>query len=102
MVRTNLYSEIFLVQEKRKISVKRRYSYLVWEGQIQKLPAIGLDTTKFWLHSFRSGGATCAHVAGMSDTSIKLHERWKTDTSKDLYIKENVAQKKHISLHLGI
>jgi len=48
---------------------------------LQKLSAIGLDATKFGLHSFRSGGATCAHVAGMSDISIKLHGRWKTDTS---------------------
>jgi hypothetical protein len=48
----------------------------------------GLDSSKFCLHSLRSGGTTAAAANNISDTLIKEHGRWKTDFSKDGYIQE--------------
>lgn len=46
---------------------------------LQNIPMLGLDKSKFGLHSFRSGGATSASNSGVSDRLIKKHGRWKTD-----------------------
>ena len=69
---------------------------------LQNLSALGLDKSKFGLHSFRSGGATSASNRGVPDRLIKKHGRWKTDFAKDGYVRENLEAKKSVSLNLGI
>ena len=43
------------------------------------------------LHSLRSGGASAAGNAGVSDRLFKRHGGWKTDTAKDGYAKDSLA-----------
>jgi hypothetical protein len=42
---------------------------------------IGLEKSKFGLHSLRSGGATAAAAAGINDRVFKKHGRWASDTA---------------------
>lgn len=69
---------------------------------IQKLSMLGIDSQKYGLHSFRSGGATAAAKAGVNDRLIKKHGRWKTDVSKDKYIHESDETKKSVTLKIGL
>ncbi|KAK3091197.1 hypothetical protein FSP39_017889 [Pinctada imbricata] len=64
--------------------------------------SIGLDKSKFGLHSLRSGGATAAASAGINDRIFKKHGRWKTDKAKDGYVTENLVEKLSVTKNLGI
>ena len=57
-----------------------------------KLKAIGLDTSKLGLHSFRIGVASAAINNDLPDRMVKKHGRWKTDKAKDLYCREDINQ----------
>ena len=63
---------------------------------------IGLDKTKFGLHSLRSGGATAAAAAQVEDRIFKKHGRWKSEKAKDGYVKENLSQRLSVTQKLGI
>ena len=64
--------------------------------------AIGMDKSKFGLHSLRSGGATSAAASGINDRLFKKHGRWRTDKAKDGYVKENLSEKLFVTKNLGI
>ncbi|KAK3083764.1 hypothetical protein FSP39_002804, partial [Pinctada imbricata] len=66
------------------------------------LKSVGLDCSKFGLHSLRSGGATAAAAAGVSDRIFKKHGRWKSDKAKDGYVREGLEEKLSVSKNLGI
>ena len=69
----------------------------------ENLRKIGLDSSKFELHSLRSGGASEATNCGLvCDRLFKKHERWRSDSAKDGYVKENDEIKRSVSLNLGI
>lgn len=51
---------------------------------------IGYPAQKYGLHSLRSGGATAAAAAGINDRLFKRHGRWKSETAKDGYVKDNL------------
>lgn len=55
---------------------------------METLEKVGIDSKAFGLHSLRSGGATCTAAAekNVSGCLIKIHGRWKTDYSTDIYI----------------
>lgn len=63
---------------------------------------IGLDKSKFGLHSLRSGGATSAAAAGISDRLFKKHGRWRSEKAKDGYVRENINDKLSVTKNLGI
>ena len=52
--------------------------------------ALGYPVNVFGLHSLRSGGATLAANAGVNDRLFKRHGRWKSETAKDGYVKDNL------------
>ena len=52
---------------------------------------VGVDGSNIALHSLRSGGASAAANAGVSDRLFKRHGGWKTDTAKDGYVKDSLA-----------
>lgn len=52
--------------------------------------SLGYRKEKFGLHSLRSGGATAAANAGVNDRLFKRHGRWKSETAKDGYVKDNL------------
>ena len=43
---------------------------------LAKLGELGLDASKFGLHSLHAGGATAAANAGVADRLFKPHGRW--------------------------
>ena len=56
------------------------------------LKELGYDETLYGLHSFRAGGATpIARNLKMDNKErlLKLHGRWKSDISKDMYVHED-------------
>lgn len=63
---------------------------------------IGLDKSKFGVHSLRSGGATSAAAAGVCDRLFKKHGQWRLDRAKDGYVKENLSEKLSVTKNLGI
>ena len=67
-----------------------------------KLKAIGLDSSKFSSHSFRSGGDTAAANLNVPDRLFKVHGRWKSDSAKDGYIRDKVDSRLFAPLHIGI
>ena len=64
------------------------------------LKEIGLDSKLFGTHSLRSGGATEAANAGVPDRLFKKHGRWRSDSAKDGYVKDNIQQLLQVSLSL--
>lgn len=60
---------------------------------LDALEKIGLEKSKFGVHSLRSGGATSAAAAGVCDRLFKKHGRWRSDRAKDGYVKENLSEK---------
>ncbi|XP_060597906.1 uncharacterized protein LOC132751710 [Ruditapes philippinarum] len=63
---------------------------------------IGLDKSKFGLHSLRSGGASAAANAGVSDRLFKRHRRWKSEKAKDSYVKDDIDKRLLVSKCLGL
>lgn len=70
----------------------------------QCLSSLGYNSKLFGLHSLRSGGATAAvkNNSNLSDRLLKLHGRWKSDTSKDMYVLEDVPNRLSVSNNLGL
>ncbi|XP_033762818.1 integrase/recombinase xerD homolog isoform X1 [Pecten maximus] len=72
------------------------------EVLLEKLSSIGLDPSKFCLHSLRSGGASAAANCGVSDRLFKAHGRWRSETAKDGYVKDKLESKLFVSKNLGL
>ena len=68
------------------------------------LKTLGYNHKDYGLHSLRSGGATAAvqNNHHLSERSLKLHGRWKSDSAKDMYILEEVSQRLEITNNLGL
>ena len=60
------------------------------------------NPSSYGLHSLRSGGATEAANNGVSDRLISKHGRWKSDLSRNRYIKENAKTRFDVTQKLGI
>ena len=69
---------------------------------IEALNSVGLNGKNFGLHSLRSGGATSAAERGVSDRLLKIHGRWKSDFSRDNYIKDSLENRLCVSKNLKI
>lgn len=63
---------------------------------------IGLDKSKFGLHSLKSGGATSAANNYVSDRLFKTHGRWRSENGKDGYVQDDVRTNLSVSLNLEI
>ena len=63
---------------------------------------VGLDATKYGTHSLRAGGATSAANRGIPDRLFKVHGRWRSENSKDRYIKDSIKRRLKVSLQLGL
>ncbi len=74
----------------------------VRELVLQKLAALGLEVSRYGLHSLRAGGATAAANAGVPDRLFKRHGRWKSETAKDGYVKDSMATRLEVSKSLGL
>jgi len=69
---------------------------------LDALGSLGLDMSKFGLHSLRAEGATAAANAGINDRLFKKHGRWASDTAKEGYVCENINEKLSLTQNLGL
>ena len=63
---------------------------------------IGLNPKAYGTHSLRAGGATAAANRGIPDRLFKVHGRWRSENSKDRYIKDSIKRRLKVSLNLGL
>lgn len=84
-------------------SANKKLSYTrAREILLDALQSVDLECKRFGLHSLRSGGATSAASAGVSDRLFKKHGRWKSDSAKDGYVRESRSNLMSVSQNLGI
>ena len=69
---------------------------------LQALSELGLDIKQFGLHSLRSGGVTSASANDVPDRLLKIHGRWKSDISKDGYIKDPLGKMLKVTQNLNL
>ena len=58
----------------------------------ETLKTVGVDTSKFGLHSFRSGGATSAANNGVNNRIFQSHGRCKSAVAKIAYVNNNIEE----------
>lgn len=63
---------------------------------------IGLDSSKYALHSSRSGGATTVVNNKVPDSLLEVNGRWASETAKDGYIEVSIEQKILVSMNVGL
>ena len=56
------------------------------------------DISVIGTYSLRSGGATAAANAGISDRLFKRHGRWSSDSAKDGYVKVTCDQAPRLNM----
>ena len=84
-------------------STDKHISYTTMKEDIlREIAIIGLDPARYGTHSLRAGGATAAANNGTSDRMLKVHGRWKTDSSKDRYVQDSIHRRLKITLNLGL
>ena len=69
---------------------------------LNSLVELGFPKSSYGLDSLRSGGASAAANAGISDRLFKRHGRWKSDRAKDGYVKDNINSLLSVSRSLGL
>ena len=84
------------------IRKNKQLSYTAARESLLKRIRIIRHDVNIGLHSFRSGGATVAANADVSDRCLKKHGRWKSDSSKDGYIVDSTVNRLKISQSLGL
>ena len=111
MCRTGMASndERFLFRpiQKTKMGEKLResgkISYTCLRGLFcKKLGELGFPVEVFGLHSLRAGGASAAANAKVPDRLFKRHGRWRSENTKDGYIKDDVESRLEVSRRLGL
>ena len=69
---------------------------------LKRLKGVVTDVSVFGVHSLRSGGATAAANAGVSDRHFERHGRWKSETAKDGYVKDSLSSRLQVSRNIGL
>ena len=78
-------------------------SYSTIRGALRRdLLSLGVEPSKFGLHSLRSGGATMAANNGVNDRIFQRHGRWKSAQAKDTYVDDDLEQRLQVSRFLGL
>ena len=88
---------------KKLISTDKHISYSTYRESFKRsFKGIVPDITKYSTQSSRSGGATMAANAGVKERNFQRHGRWRTTEAKDIYVKDSIASKLHVSKSLGL
>ncbi|KAI8506506.1 hypothetical protein Bbelb_159330 [Branchiostoma belcheri] len=66
------------------------------------LSSIGLDSSKYGLHSLRAGGASAATAMGIPDRLIAHHGGWRSVQAREGYILESESSVLSVSRSLGL
>ena len=92
-----LFRGITRTKQGEKLRASGSLSYTrMRELFLAKLKDLGVDCSKFGLHSLLAGGASAAANAGVVDHLFKRHGRWRSESAKDGYIKD--SESSHVSL----
>lgn len=67
----------------------------------EKMKSSGIPGN-FGTHSLRSGGASSAANNDVGERLINKHGRWKSERSKNMYIKDSIEKRLEVSKNLGI
>ena len=82
----------------RLVDVDRHICYTTFREQLKaNLNGVVDDTSKFGTHSFRAGAATIAANSGIDERLLQRHGRWKSSSSKNMYIKDKTSSKLSVS-----
>ena len=96
---------------------KSNASYTLRDGKISytscreilknALKQLGFNPDDYGLHSLRSGEITSVvrnscYCNSVSERLLKLHGRWKTDATKDMYVEESLDNRLQVTKHLGL
>ncbi len=73
------------------------YTRELRELMLQKLADLGVEVSRYGLHSLRAGGATAAANSGVPDRMFKWHGRWKSGTAKDGYVKDSMTTRLEVT-----
>ena len=85
------------------VSPDKPISYnCIRDGFRRDLKNIGVDPSKFGIHSLRSGGATSAANNGINDRIFQRHGRWKSAEAKNIYVDDSIEQRLTVSQRLGL
>lgn len=68
----------------------------------EKITVLGLDASKYGLHSFRSGAASVSANSGTNERLWQRHGRWKSVSAKDGYVKDSLKDRLAVTLNLGL
>ena len=80
------------------IAIDRHISYSTFREHLKfDLFGIADDPSKFGSHSLRSGGATRAANAGIEERLIQRHGRWRSVSSKNMYMDDALSKKLEVS-----
>ena len=67
---------------------------------------LGYDQRLYASHCFKSGGTASIETKLRKNPSrerpLKLHGRWKSDSAKDMYVKEQVQERLDVAKIAGI
>ena len=85
------------------VSPDKPISYSCIRDEFRRdLKNIGVDLSKFGLHSLRSGGATSAANNGVNDRIFQRHGRWKSAEAKNIYVHDSIELRLTVSKRLGL
>ena len=106
LANVNIFSDMYLFRplyrSKNKcglMKVNKPISYTTARECIVKRLKLVAPELNLGLHSLRSGGAT---IADVNERCWKHHGRWKSDSSKDGYVTDSIANRLEVSKHLGL
>ena len=66
------------------------------------LLSLGVEPSKFGLHSLRSGGTSMAANNGVNDRIFQRHGCWKSVQAKDTYVDDDLEQRLQVLRFLGL
>ena len=76
----------------------RHISYTTFRENLKSdLQGIVPNTAVYSSHSLRSGGATKAANTGINDRLIQRHGRWRSATSRNMYIDDSIPKRLEVS-----
>lgn len=82
------------------VTKNKKLSYTAAKQNIVNLLKTVAPDLNIGLHSLRSGGATAAANASVNERCLQRHGRWKSVSSKNVYVKDSVEKRLYVSKQL--
>jgi hypothetical protein len=84
----------------RLVTKNKKLSYTAAKQNIVTLLKTVAPNLNIGLHSLRSGGATAAADVSVNERCLQRHGRWRSVSSKNVYIKDTVEKRLFVSKQL--